>query len=133
VLALVRLDRRAHDPELGYAEEGVVAESARLHGPLSSGLGIDMTGASIPYLASWAEHAPLATIEATAGLLDRLARRIDDVLTRAKPTPKRDRAAGRSPRSREARRIATFVCSRGPLGGLTSGRPDRVLDVRGGW
>jgi hypothetical protein len=73
--ALVRLDRRPEDPSLGYAEEELVVESVAF--TVCGGLGIDATGASVPYLASWAEQAPLQTIEATAGLIDRLARRIE--------------------------------------------------------
>jgi hypothetical protein len=38
-----------------------------------------MTGVSVPYLASWPEHAPLATSGA-ANLIDRLARRIEGAL-----------------------------------------------------
>jgi hypothetical protein len=34
----------------------------------------------VPYLASWAEQAPIETIEATAALIDRVARRIEDAL-----------------------------------------------------
>jgi antirestriction protein ArdC len=78
--ALVRLDRREQDPQLGYAEEELVVESVAF--TVCGGLGIDMTGSSVPYLASWAEQAPLATIEATAGLIDRLARRIEGALER---------------------------------------------------
>lgn len=70
--ALVRLDFRPEDPSLGYAEEELVVESVAF--TVCGGLGIDMTGASIPYLASWAEQAPLQTIEGTANLIDRLAR-----------------------------------------------------------
>jgi hypothetical protein len=34
---------------------------------------------SIPYLASWAENSDLKVLEHTAALVDRLARRIEDV------------------------------------------------------
>jgi hypothetical protein len=43
---LVRLDRSADDPSLGYAEEELVVESVAFS--VCGGLGIDMTGASIP-------------------------------------------------------------------------------------
>jgi hypothetical protein len=79
----VRLDRRPEDASLGYAEEELVVESVAF--TVCGGLGIDMTGASIPYLASWVEQAPLQTIEATAGLIDRLARRIEDAVDAAQP------------------------------------------------
>jgi hypothetical protein len=41
-------------------------------------LGLDSSGYSIPYFASWAEREDIATIEQTAGLIDRLARRIEN-------------------------------------------------------
>jgi antirestriction protein ArdC len=79
--ALVRLDHDEQDPQLDYAEEELVAESVA-YTVIAGGLGIDMTGASVPYLASWAERAPLATVEAAANLIDRLARRIEGALER---------------------------------------------------
>lgn len=45
--------------------------------------GLDVAGAAVPYLASWAEQAELETIEQTAKLIDRLARRIEDPLLTA--------------------------------------------------
>lgn len=76
---MTRLDRDKQDPQLDYGEEELVAESVA-YTVIAGGLGIDMTGASVPYLASWAERAPLATIEAAANLIDRLARRIEGAL-----------------------------------------------------
>ncbi len=76
--ALAGRDRREDDPQLDYAQEELVVESVAF--TVCGGLGIDTTGASVPYLAAWAEHAPLATIEATAALIDRLARRVEDAL-----------------------------------------------------
>ena len=89
--ALVRLDRRPEDPSLGYAEEELVVESVAF--TVCGGLGIDMTGASIPYFASWAEHAPLQTLGGTASLIDRLARRVEDAVDLAPP----DAEAGETP------------------------------------
>ena len=43
-------------------------------------LGIDADAASIPYLASWAESSDLSVLEKTAGLIDRLAKRLEDTL-----------------------------------------------------
>jgi hypothetical protein len=43
-------------------------------------LGIDADAASIPYLASWAECAGLSVIEKTGGLIDRMAKRLEDAL-----------------------------------------------------
>ena len=35
---------------------------------------------SISYLAGWSEHTPIATIERTAALIDRLSRRIEEAV-----------------------------------------------------
>lgn len=45
--------------------------------------GLDVTGQAIPYLASWSKQAELETIERTAWLIDRLARRFEDPLLAA--------------------------------------------------
>ncbi len=44
---------------------------------------MDISGYAIPYLASWAETAELETIESTAALIDRLAKRIEQTLERS--------------------------------------------------
>jgi hypothetical protein len=75
---LVRVDRRDDDPHLGYSEEELVAESVA-HLAVSF-IGLDTSAASVPYLASWAESAPPDTFEQIAGLVDRLARRLENVL-----------------------------------------------------
>jgi hypothetical protein len=59
--ALVRIDRRDEDPKLGYAEEEVVVESVAYS--VCGSLGLDSGGSAVPY----------------AGLIDRLARRIEAV------------------------------------------------------
>lgn len=41
-------------------------------------LGLDTSSYSVPYLASWSEFAELDTIERTAQVIDRIARRIED-------------------------------------------------------
>jgi antirestriction protein ArdC len=74
----VRLECQPEDPKLGYAQEELVVESIAM--TVCSGLGVDTAQNSVPYLASWAEQAPIETIEATAGLIDRLARRIEDAV-----------------------------------------------------
>ena len=66
--ALVRLDRSAEDPSLGYAEEELVVESVAFS--VCGGLGINMTGASIPYLASWAEQAPPTSSTASPAAIE---------------------------------------------------------------
>ena len=42
--------------------------------------GIDPGEFSISYLAGWSERTPIATIERTAALIDRLSRRIEDAV-----------------------------------------------------
>ena len=78
--ALVRCDRQPEDPALSYAEEELVVESVAY--TVCGACGLD---AAVPYLASWAEQAELQTIEQTAKLIDRLARRIEDPLLTAAP------------------------------------------------
>ena len=79
--ALVRADHQDGDPELDYASEELVVESVAF--TVVGSLGIDADNASIPYLASWAESSDLSVIEKTAGLIDRLARRLEDALQTA--------------------------------------------------
>src|SRR3954471_4021248 len=76
--ALVRTDRQDEDPELDYAAEELVAETTAYSVCASSG--IDPGGFTIPYLAGWSEQTPIATIERTAALIDRLSRRIEDAV-----------------------------------------------------
>src|SRR3954447_21167302 len=76
--ALVRLDRQAEDPALTYAVEELVAESVAL--TVCGFLGLDTTGNSVPYLAVWSEHTDPDAFERIAGLVDRLARRLEDTL-----------------------------------------------------
>ena len=77
--ALVRLDRQDEDPQLAYAEEELVAESVA-HIAVSF-VGLDSSASAVPYLASWAESAAPGTFEQIAGLVDRLARRLEDTLS----------------------------------------------------
>jgi hypothetical protein len=76
--AIVRLDRQPDDPELDYASEELVAESVAFTCVRS--LGIAAEEYSIPYLTSWAEDTDLDVLEQTAGLIDRLASRIETTL-----------------------------------------------------
>lgn len=80
--ALVRAepDEDAGEP-LTYAEEELVVESVAY--TVCGSLGLDTSGYSIPYLASWSQNTELATIERAAGLIDRLARRIEDAVDTA--------------------------------------------------
>lgn len=72
--ALVASDRREDDPKLSYAEGEVVAECVAF--TVSSAVGFDTSGRSIPYLAGWGGSEQ---VEQYAALIDRLARRIEDV------------------------------------------------------
>jgi len=76
--ALVRLDHHEDDPALDYATEELVAESVAF--TVCGFLGLDTAGNSVPYLAVWSEHTPDDAFEQIAGLIDRLARRLEDAL-----------------------------------------------------
>jgi antirestriction protein ArdC len=78
--ALVRIDRRDDDPKLDYAAEEVVVESVAYS--VCAGLGLDSAGSAVPYVAGWAEATEGDPIEAYAELIDRLARRIEQVICR---------------------------------------------------
>ena len=52
-------------------------------------LGLDSSGYSIPFLASWAQDGEIETIERTAALIDRLARRIEDAAEEQQSTDAR--------------------------------------------
>jgi antirestriction protein ArdC len=75
---LVRIDRRDDDPRLGYAEEELVAESVA-HLAVSF-VGVRSDASAVPYLAVWSEDAAADTFEQIAGLVDRLARRLEEAL-----------------------------------------------------
>lgn len=76
--ALVRADKHDTDPALSYAQEEVVAETVAY--TVCSGLGFDTSGESVPYVASYAAAVGVDTIEKYAGLIDRLAKRIEDAV-----------------------------------------------------
>jgi hypothetical protein len=63
-------------------------------------VGLDSSASAVPYLASWAESAAPDTFEQIAGLVDRLARRLEDTLLCADndrpPPPAAAGVAGRS-------------------------------------
>jgi antirestriction protein ArdC len=75
---LVRADQRDGDPEMAYATEEWVAETVAFM--VADTLGLDTAAASVPYLASWSEGLDAAVLEATAALIDRLSRHIEDVV-----------------------------------------------------
>jgi antirestriction protein ArdC len=76
--ALVDGDRQPEDPQVGYAEEELIAELIAYTCCRSTGLRTDHN--SIPYLAAWAEQAELELLERTARLIHRLAARIEQAL-----------------------------------------------------
>jgi antirestriction protein ArdC len=76
--SLVRIDRRDDDPTLDYAAEEVVVESVAFS--VCGSLGLDTAGNAVPYVASWFEGADGDPLEAYAELIDRLARRIEEVV-----------------------------------------------------
>lgn len=87
--ALVRHDRRDGDPELTYGREEVVVECVAY--TVCSALGVDTSGSSVPYVASWGEGDE---VERYAELIDRLATRLEDVALAAREaSTSKDRAA----------------------------------------
>lgn len=73
--ALVRCDRREEDPNLTYSEEEVVVECVA-H-TVCSTVGLDTTGWSIPYMATWGAGEEISRY---AELIDRLATRLEDAV-----------------------------------------------------
>jgi antirestriction protein ArdC len=73
---LLRIERQEDDLELTYSEEELVVESIAF--TVCGSLGLDTSGYSIPYLASWAQHASMETIGRSAGMVDRVAKRIEE-------------------------------------------------------
>ncbi len=85
--ALLRAEPGEEDPELEQAEEELVVESVAY--TVCGALGLDSSGYSIPFLASWAQDGEIETIERTAALIDRLARRIEDAAEEQQSTDAR--------------------------------------------
>ena len=86
----MRADHQDEDPELDAAAEELVAETIAYSVCASSG--IDPGEFSITYLAGWSERTPIATIERTAALIDRLSRRIEDAVAAVALEPADDDA-----------------------------------------
>lgn len=96
--ALLRAEPSAEDPALERAAEELVVESVAY--TVCGALGLDTSGYSIPYLASWAQDGDIAILERTASLIDQLARRIEDAALpgeRPDSRPARDHQADSSP------------------------------------
>jgi hypothetical protein len=80
--ALLRQAAKLNEIALTYSQEELVVESVALS--VVGGLGIDTSGYSIPYIASWSKNEQIMEIvEQCAGLIDRLAKRIEDAVHRA--------------------------------------------------
>jgi len=89
-VALVDADRRvaaegSEPGQLSYADEELVVETVACL--VCATLGLDVSAASIPYLADWASQSKVETIEAQAKTIDALARRLEDALIDADGQP----------------------------------------------
>ena len=76
-------------------------------------LGVATQANSVPYLATYLDSAPVGTIERTAELLDRLDRRIEDVVVEVDDDafdrqPAKDGAAPRRTATGDRRGPASF-------------------------
>src|SRR5205814_7806441 len=67
--------------DFAYAYEEVIVESATYIA--ASAAGLDTGGESIPYVAGWGEDGALEAIQQVAQLIDRVALRIEEAITRA--------------------------------------------------
>jgi antirestriction protein ArdC len=85
--ALVRCDRCEEDPDLTYGDEEVVVEC--IAHTVCSTVGLDTSGWSVPYMATWGEGDAIARC---AELIDRLATRLEDAVL-ASGAPAGDREA----------------------------------------
>jgi antirestriction protein ArdC len=75
---LFRVEREADDVELSYSEEELVVESVAY--TVCGSLGLDCSGFSISYLASWSQAAGMETVERAAAMIDRVAKRIEQAV-----------------------------------------------------
>jgi hypothetical protein len=82
---LVAAEREAEagDMAFDYAQEELVVESVTY--TVAGALGLRVDDYAIPYVASWSQDTDLAVIEQAAGLIDRLAKRIEDAALDAAP------------------------------------------------
>ena len=100
--ALARLDRHDDDSTLDYATEELVAESVAFI--CLNSLGVSAEEYSIPYLTSWAQETDVGILEQLAGLIDRLAHRIETCLDPTDwPEPDGNAGAAEDRRDQEVR------------------------------
>jgi hypothetical protein len=84
LVAVERRDAPEREPvALDYAQDELVVESVTY--TVAGALGLGVEGYAIPYLASWSEDTDLSVIEDAAGLIDRLAKRIEDTVLSLAP------------------------------------------------
>ena len=57
------------------------------------GLGLDISGETVPYVAGWGEDGALEAVTEFAQLIDTLARRVEAALTAPETTTETGRAA----------------------------------------
>jgi hypothetical protein len=62
-----------------------------------SGVGLDTSGETIPYIAGWGESGALEAVTDHAGLIDRLARTIEDAIATTDPQTDVDISAATRP------------------------------------
>ena len=89
--ALMRQATGLQEIALSYSQEELVVESIAF--TVVGGVGLDTSGYSIPYLASWSqdEDDGLEVVERCAGLIDQLAKRIEEAIHQ--PTTDQQQAA----------------------------------------
>lgn len=76
---LLRHTAELDEITLTYSQEELVVESIALS--VVGGLGLDTSSYSVPYITSWSENeANLEIVEKCAGLIDRLAKRIEEAI-----------------------------------------------------
>ncbi len=74
-------DRRPRKPS-GESVPKVAREAST---SVCASLGLDTAGSAIPYMAGWSESAGADPIESYAALIDRLARRLEQVTLSEEP------------------------------------------------
>jgi hypothetical protein len=60
------------------AQAAVIVDTTTL--VVLGGLGLDVSGETVPYVAGWGEDGALATVTAHAKTIDELARRLENAL-----------------------------------------------------
>jgi antirestriction protein ArdC len=77
------LIRRMDSESYPYDREEVIVETATYI--VCSGAGLDVSGSSIPYVASWGEQGALAAVQRCAEAIDAIARQLEAVVEAAAP------------------------------------------------